>query len=88
MLLEEKLYIIEKLKEERTSLPPFFPSYHTCYNTSKRNSISRLLSFSLRFFIASLLFVILYYMNQKELCIYNITFNDLQYYLTRHYFLP
>ena len=91
MLLEEKLYVLEQIKKGG-SIYASSSRYDTFEERELREKFSKsstdLLFFSLRFLLALLLFVLCYLMVEQDVSFFQLTTNDLQYYLTTHYFLP
>ena len=91
MLLEEKLYILQQIKRGNVSYAPS-PAYEFLqerdYSEISSITSNKFLSFSLRLIISLLIFILCYLIMERDLSLFQVTANDLQYYLTRHYFLP
>ena len=91
MLLEEKLYVLEQIKRGNLAYDSS-PHYLFLQEKDQREDFpmtpNKFLFFSLRVIISLLLFTLCYLMIQREFSLFQLTTNDLQYYLTRHYFLP
>lgn len=96
MLLEEKIAIIQQLKKNsdyssRVILTDDHLSYPYKIKDHETNDpmiFKKAVSFSFRFLFSVMIFSLLYVVKENNYLENMITFNDLQYYLTKHYFLP
>lgn len=87
MLLEEKLYVLQQLKGERTSVPDVY--HRLSYkNGQQQKTNTSFLFLCVRILISLLLFITCFLMKEKNTTLLPFSFSDLQYYLTTHYFLP
>ena len=94
MLLEEKIAIIQSLKE--TSSYSAYPYLNTQLSGKKMKDretnfvpvFTKNTSFFLRLLLSLSLFFIIFLLKEKDDVWSDFPINDLQYYLTKHYFLP
>lgn len=92
MLLEDKMLILEQLKKNKYGYDYYKYATEALVKEEQNSSSGllgrRLASFVLRLTIALLLFTVYFFMEERNLNIYEFTADRITEYLANHYFVP